>query len=123
LAVIALVNIANTISINVAIRKRELGILRAVGMSKVEIVLMILKEGSSYGLLSSILGSILGIFICYLIYFGLRADFLENAPFKIPWLICVATAVVTILITTLVSLPSARRGVKNSIVESVKAIE
>ena len=123
LAVVALVNIANTISINVAIRKRELGILRAVGMSKVEIVLMILKEGSSYGLLSSILGSILGIFICYLIYFGLRADFLENAPFKIPWLICVATAVVTILITTLVSLPSARRGVKNSIVESVKAIE
>ena len=123
LAVVALVNISNTISINVAMRKRELGVLRAVGMSKTEIVWMILKEGSIYGLLSSILGGILGIGICYIIYLGLRADFLENAPFSIPWIICTATTVITVFVTTLVSLPSARRGIKNSIVESVKAIE
>jgi len=84
---------------------------------------MILKEGGAYGLISSIIGSILGTCSCYIIYLGLRGEFLENAPFKIPWIICVLTMAVTLFFTMLVSLPSARKAVKNSIVESVKAIE
>lgn len=53
LAVVALVNISNTIIINVVMRKRELGVLRVVGLSKTEILWLILKEGGVNGLISS----------------------------------------------------------------------
>lgn len=123
LTLVALINISSTVSINVAMRKKELGVLRAVGMCKSEIKWMILKEGSIYGLLSSILGSIIGTWFCYIIYLGLRADFLENSPYEIPWMLIVSIFTVTVVITSIVSLPAAKRGIKNSIIESVKAIE
>ncbi|GKX68926.1 ABC transporter permease [Inconstantimicrobium mannanitabidum] len=123
LVVVGVINILNTMSISVVMRKREFGVLRAVGMSQAEVRTMIIKEGSLYGILSAILGNILSLAASYVIYNTMKADFLENEPFKIPWFIILSIVTLNIIITTLISLPAANRAINNSIVESIKAIE
>ena len=123
LGVIAVFNIINTLSIEIMLRKKELGTFRAVGMSKREIIAMILKEGAIYGILSSILGSILGLVCSHKIYMILRSDLLENEPYIIPWKLVIITFVGIIGTSVITAIPSSIKSVKESIVDSIKAIE
>lgn len=123
LAVISLINIINTMSISVILRKREFGVLRAVGMSKQEITSIILKEGAIYGAVSSLIGCILGGGISYGIYKTLRIVFLDNELYRLPWKILLGVTLITIGITILVCIPAARRALKDSVVEATRVIE
>jgi len=123
LALIAIINIVNTMSISVILRRREFGTLRAVGMSKREITSIILEEGIVYGGLSSIMGCILGGGISYIIYNKLRYILLENELYQLPWNIFIGVTIATIVITVLVCIPAIRKTLKYSIVESIKIVE
>ncbi|MDT8719435.1 ABC transporter permease [Clostridium sp. 19966] len=123
LSFVSLINIYNTISISIVMRKREFGVLRAVGMTRLETMVMIFKEGSIYGIISSAFGSLLGGISSYIVYEALRADFLEGAVFRLPILLILLVAIITIIITTFISVPATRKATKFSIVESIKAIE
>ncbi|WP_346912545.1 FtsX-like permease family protein [Clostridium sp.] len=123
LALIAIINIVNTMSISVILRRREFGTLRAVGMSKGDITSIIIKEGIVYGVLSSIIGCILGGGISYIIYIKLRYILLENELYQLPLNIFIGVTIATILITVLVCIPAIRKTLKYSIVESIKIVE
>ncbi len=60
--VIAAFIIFNTFQMAVGERRRQLGILRAIGATKRQITMLILREGILMGLLGTVLGSIVGIF-------------------------------------------------------------
>ena len=67
LAVIAIAvgffGIANTLTMNVIERKREIGVLRAVGMSRFQVLRMILAEAAIIGAIGGVLGVIFGIIL------------------------------------------------------------
>ncbi len=58
--VIAIFIIYNTFQMNVGERRRQLGMLRAIGTTRGQIVLMIVREGLILGLIGTLLGSIAG---------------------------------------------------------------
>ncbi|MEG0307655.1 MAG: FtsX-like permease family protein [Clostridium sp.] len=123
LAIIAVINIVNTMSISVILRRREFGTLRAVGMSKGEVTSIILKEGVIYGVISSIVGCILGGGISHIIYKKLRYILLENELYELPWATFIGVTIGTIVITTVVCIPAIKRALNDSIVESIKIVE
>lgn len=121
--VVSVVNIINTIGISVLLRKKELGMLRAVGVSRQGIRKIIIDEGMIYGVIGSILGLILSVFGTYLIYLALRAEFLDNEPFTILYISILLVSIISIAVSVVVSVPAARKATKETIVESIKTIE
>lgn len=64
---ISALNIINTVSTNIILRKRELSGLRAIGTSYEAMRNMLLIEGAMYGGYSAILGSIVGTGLSYIL--------------------------------------------------------
>ncbi len=105
--------IANTFTMLVAQRARELALLRAIGASRRQITSAVLTEAGLIGLLSSVIGVGLGVGLA----FGLRAAlrlFGLDTPFGglivAPRTIAVALAVGVIITLLVAWLPAKRAG-------------
>jgi len=120
-SLVGLVNIVNTMSMNILLRKREFGILRAMGVTKSQLREMIFKEGLLYGIISSLLGIIMGIALVYLIYYFARV--LLDTEFKIDYLSIILPCLVTIILCITTTLIPLKRVTSTSIVESIGVVE
>lgn len=72
IALVGLINIINTMSMNVILRRREFAMMRALGMTKRQLRSVILTEGFYYGFISSLAGSIAGVLLVYWLYYKAR---------------------------------------------------
>lgn len=72
---IALVGITNTLSLSILERTRELGLLRAVGMSRNELRSMVRWEAVLIALLGTLLGLVLGLFFAWMMAAAVPAGF------------------------------------------------
>lgn len=72
--VIALFGIANTLALNVFERTREIGLLRAVGMSRRQVRRMVRGESVLVALFGSIIGCIAGVLFAWAIISSLKSD-------------------------------------------------
>ena len=80
--VIALVSIANSVSLSIHERTRELGLVRAVGMTRHQTASAVRWEAAIVALLGTGLGALLGIFFGWAISVTLRDDGLTS--FTVP---------------------------------------
>ena len=64
---IGIVNVVNTISLNIILKKKEFGTLGTIGMSNNQLSKMILFEGILHGIFSSIVAGIFSIPLVLLI--------------------------------------------------------
>jgi putative ABC transport system permease protein len=76
--VIALLGIANALSLSVHERTRELGLLRAVGMSRVQLRRMVRWEAAVVAVLGTILGLALGVFFGWAMVRALRDEGIDR---------------------------------------------
>lgn len=91
--VIALIGIANTLALSIYERTRELGLLRAVGMSRKQVVGAVLGESVLISLFGTVLGLGVGLFFGYTMYLSLRDQGFTNldvAPFQLLLVVLVA---------------------------------
>jgi putative ABC transport system permease protein len=72
--VIAVLGIVNTLSLSVFERTRELGLLRAVGMTRAQVRRMVTLESVAIALLGAVVGLALGVLIGVLLRQSLAAD-------------------------------------------------
>jgi len=72
--VIAVIGIVNTLGLSVIERTREIGLLRAVGMSRPQLRRMITLESVAIAVLGAVLGMVLGVLIGVLLQQSLSAD-------------------------------------------------
>lgn len=91
IVVVAAFNILSLLIRMVAERKREIGILRAMGTSQKSIMAIFLIEGMVVGCLGTLAGLILGYFACILLDaldIGIPADvyFIQTIPVLIEWM-------------------------------------
>jgi putative ABC transport system permease protein len=78
---ISAINIAHNFFMQVTERRRELGLLRAVGATRSDVRMVVLGEAALIGLLGGILGILLG----YLLSLGvdwISAHYLPRFPYK-----------------------------------------
>ena len=106
--VVALIGIVNTMSLSIYERTRELGLLRAVGMTSRQLRRTVRYEAAIIALIGTFAGLILGLFFGWAAFDALG---LAYSDFTIPWAALVAISVAG-LVAGLVSgvLPARRAG-------------
>lgn len=86
ISLIAVANVFNTISTNIRLRRRELAMLRSVGMSDHAFNKMMNFECIFYGMRTLLYGIPIAGIISWLIYKGLTiAERMDNFDFVFPW--------------------------------------
>ena len=83
--VIAVIGIVNTLGLSVLERTREIGLLRAVGLSRRKLRTMITLESVAIALLGAVLGMVLGLVIGVVLRQSLKDDLTElSLPLEQP---------------------------------------
>lgn len=117
ITVISVVNIFNTISTNLLLRKKEFATLKAIGMMEKQLRKSVILEGTLYGIIASIVGGIVSALLLGLLIKlgGGIADIKYNFAI-IPF---VASIIVAIAVTYLSTLVPLRRLKKLTIIEGI----
>ncbi len=86
ISLIAVANVFNTISTNIRLRRRELAMLRSVGMSDRDFNKMMIFECAFYGMRTLLFGLPISTISSWLIYVGLvTIERMDNFDFIFPW--------------------------------------
>jgi putative ABC transport system permease protein len=107
---IAVVGVGTTTALSVVERVRESGLLRAVGMSRGGLRVMLTAESALYGVIGAGLGLLLGVPYAWLAVKALGV----NAPLTLPVWQLAAVFVVLVLLTGLAGVLPARRAARVS---------
>ncbi|MCQ6560080.1 ABC transporter permease [Paenibacillus mendelii] len=83
IGVIGSLNIINTVQTNLLLRRKEIGLLQAVGMTMGQIRRMASLEGMWFGVIGSFWGILLGVGFSYFLYLQLSS--VQGFPFEFPW--------------------------------------
>ena len=115
--VISLFGIANTLALSIHERTRELGMLRAIGMSRRQVRTMIRYEAVITALIGAILGMALGI-----IFAALIAQPLKDEGFTLSYPIgsLIVLLVLAALAGVLAAIAPARRASRLDVLESLQ---
>ncbi len=115
--VIALIGIANTLSLSINERTRELGLLRAVGMHKAQMRSTVRWEAVLISLLGTFVGLTLGLLLSWAIVTGLASQGLTTFAVPIPSLVVIAIGAA--LLGTMASILPARRAARLAILDAI----
>jgi putative ABC transport system permease protein len=114
---ISLFGIANTLALSIHERTRELGMLRAIGMSRRQVRTMIRYEAVITALIGAILGMVLG-----LVFAALIAQPLKDEGFTLSYPIgsLIFLLVFAAVIGVVAAIPPARRASRLDVLESLQ---
>lgn len=85
ISLIAVANVFNTISTNIKLRRRELAMLRSVGMSDHDFNKMMRFECAFYGMRALLFGLPIAVVSSWLIYKGMFIGGADGIDFVLPW--------------------------------------
>lgn len=121
ISLIGIINVVNTISLNILLKKKEFGTLGTIGMSERQLSKMVILEGMLHGIISSIIGGIISLGLVLIavkiINFGLTVS---N---KIYWQPFVIGFTINLLVVFIASLIPLNKLKKMSLVETIRNIE
>jgi len=115
--VIALFGIVNTLGLSIYERTRELGLLRAVGMSRVQVKRMIRWESIIIAVFGAVLGIVIGILFGWALQQALRSEGVSE--FVVPVGQLVAYLVFAGLAGVLAAIWPAKRAAKLNVLEAI----
>ena len=114
--IVALLGIVNTLALAVHERTRELGLLRAVGMSKRQVRRMVRAESVITALIGAVLGLVLGIVFAVIVSRPLEEDgFVLTFPIGTLIVVTILAAIAGVL----AAIPPARRASKVDVLRAV----
>jgi putative ABC transport system permease protein len=114
--VIAIVGIVNTLSLSVLERTREIGLLRAVGLSRARLRRMVTLESVTISFMGAVLGLGLGVLIGVLLQRALRDDL---TALGIPWQNLGLFLVIAVLFGVLAAIVPAVRASRMKVLDAI----
>ncbi|NLZ49526.1 MAG: FtsX-like permease family protein [Clostridiales bacterium] len=118
IALISCVNIINTLTTNILLRKREFASLKSIGLSQKGLRKMIVLEGLLYGIVGSIYGSIAGTGLSYLMYNAF--DGIREFKWPVPWNAILIATVAALVIGYIAVLSPLSRIKKENLIEAIR---
>jgi len=115
--IISLFGVVNTLVLSVFERTRELGMLRAIGMTRSQVRQMIRHESIVTALIGAALGIAVGVFLAILTTQALSD---EGIVLAIPWMTIGIFVVATIVAGMLAAILPARRASRLNILEALQ---
>jgi putative ABC transport system permease protein len=114
--VMAVLGIATATALSIHERTRELGVLRALGMTRAQAGRLIRDESLITAAIGTVVGAVLGIVIAWVVTRGLTA---EGIVFSIPWLQLVLVVVVGLAVGVLAAVPAAAQAARLDILSAI----
>jgi putative ABC transport system permease protein len=115
--IVSIFGMVNTLVLSVFERTRELGMLRAVGMTRRQARSMVRHESVITALIGAALGLPLGIFLAALVTRALQ-EF--DVRFSIPWGQLVFFAVIAVIVGIVAAIMPARRAAKLNVLRALQ---
>ena len=115
--IVSLVGIINTLVLTVFERTREIGMLRAVGMTRRQVRMMIRYESIVTALMGAVLGMVVGIFLALLVTHALSSS---GVVFAVPWIQIVYFVIAAILVGILAAVIPARRASRLNVLQALQ---
>jgi ABC-type antimicrobial peptide transport system permease subunit len=115
--IVSLFGIVNTLVLTVFERTRELGMLRAVGMTRRQTRRMIRHESIVTSLIGAALGIVVGFFLAILVTHALSS---EGVVFAVPYLSVVYFVIAAIIVGILAAIWPARRAARLNVLEALQ---
>jgi putative ABC transport system permease protein len=115
--IIAIVGIIITLLLSVFERQREIGLLRAVGMTRSQVRTTVRWESVITSLLGAVLGIVLGLALGWVVVFSLRDQGLTS--FQIPVGTTIAIMVMSFIVGVLAAVYPAWRATKVDVLEAL----
>jgi putative ABC transport system permease protein len=114
--IVALLGIVNTLALSVHERTRELGLLRAVGMSRRQVRRMVRAESVITAAIGAVLGIVLGVALAAIVSRPLAQD---GFVFEIPVGTLITVVILASIMGVLAAIPPARRASKVDVLRAV----
>jgi putative ABC transport system permease protein len=115
--VVSLLGIVNTLVLTVYERTREIGMLRAVGMTRTQVRMMIRYESIVTALMGAALGMVVGIFLALVITHALSS---QGIVFAVPYLQLVYFVAAAIVVGVLAAVYPARHASRLNVLKALQ---
>jgi putative ABC transport system permease protein len=115
--IVSLFGMVNTLILSVFERTRELGMLRAVGMTRRQVRRMVRQESVITALIGAAVGLPLGMFLAALVSNALSD---EGIGFQVPWVQLVAFTIVAVIAGVLAAIVPARRAARLNVLRALQ---
>jgi len=117
--VVAALGVVNTLTMNVMERTQEIGMLRGVGMTRSQVVSMILAEAALMGLIGGILGLVIGVILSRIFFISMNTMSGYNLTYVLPMVAIFAGVVLSLVISQLAAIFPARRAATIRILDAI----
>ncbi len=115
--IVSVFGMVNTLVLSVFERTRELGMLRAVGMTRHQVSRMVRQESVITALIGAALGLPLGIFLAVLVTEALSQFDVQLRP---PWHNLIAFAVIAMIVGVIAAVAPARRASRLNVLRALQ---
>ena len=117
---IASLGIVNTLTMNILERRREIGMLRAIGMTRGQVVRMVLAEAGLMGLVGGGIGLGFGILLSRIFLSGMTAMSGYKLDFIVPLGGVITSLIVALVVTQVAALYPAQKAAKTDILAAIQ---
>ena len=123
---VAAFNILSSLTMSVLVKKKDIGILRSIGATKGSIKRIFMFEGILVGIIGTITGIVLGLFVCYLqitynIYPLDASKFIiDSLPVQVKISDIIAVSLMSFFLTFLASKYPANKALKTDLIDAIK---
>jgi len=118
--IIALIGIVNTLSLSILERRRELGLLRAVGMTDARVRRMVRLEAVLISALGTVTGVALGLFLGWSLIHAINRSSDAGIALSLPWGRLAAILILGVVLGVLASLIPARRSTRLDVLDAIQ---
>jgi putative ABC transport system permease protein len=117
--IVASLGIVNTLTISVMERTQEIGMLRSIGMTRRQVVRMVLAEAAMLGLIGGVLGLAFGLMLARIFLLAMTAMSGYRLTYSIPLGAIVIGLMVALLVSQLAAALPAQRAARTRILEAI----
>jgi putative ABC transport system permease protein len=117
--VIAVLGIVNTLALSIIERTREIGLLRAIGLGRGQLRLMVTLESVVMAVLGALLGVVLGICFGVAMMYALRDQGLD--VIAVPWTQLAVFLALAVVVGVLAAVLPARRAARLDVLTAISA--
>jgi len=111
--------VINTLTMSVIERTQEIGMLRAIGMTRGQVIRMVLAEAGLMGLFGGLLGLASGVILARILFSGMMAMSGYKLTFVMPLDGVALTLLAALIVSQLAAIFPARRAARIRILEAV----
>ena len=117
--VVGSLGVVNTLTMSVIERTQEIGMLRAIGMTRRQVVSMVLAEAGLMGLFGGLLGLATGVILARILFLGMTTMSGYTLTFTMPLDGVIITVIVALIVSQIAAIFPARRAANTQILEAV----